>query len=151
MPLPRRHLLALATGTVLATLPFAGALAEDSTITVYKSPWCGCCDGWVRHLEDAGFAVAVHEVEDLTPVKAMAGVPATLASCHTASGDGWVVEGHVPADVVRLLAERPTVDGIAVPGMPIGSPGMEGPNPEPYTVYAFKAGAEPTAYAHVIP
>ena len=93
---------------------------------------------WVAHLEANGFTVKSTNVPDITAVKTEAGVPAVLSSCHTALVDGYVVEGHVPADdVKRLLAERPAVAGIAVPGMPIGAPGMEGPNPQPYDVVAF--------------
>ena len=93
---------------------------------------------WVAHLEQNGFTVRATDVPSLTPVKRQAGIPRGLASCHTALVDGYIVEGHVPAsDIKRLLAERPDVRGIAVPGMPIGSPGMEGPNPQPYDVLAF--------------
>lgn len=88
-----------------------------------------------------GFAVQSHDLADVRPVKRAQGVPAPLAACHTALVDGYVIEGHVPAaDVQRLLTERPPVAGLAVPGMPIGSPGMEGPNPERYRVYTFDAG-----------
>ena len=93
---------------------------------------------WVAHLEANGFTVKTTDVRDLNAVKTEAGVPAVLSSCHTALVDGYVVEGHVPADdVKRLLSERPAIAGISVPGMPIGSPGMEGPNPQPFDVVAF--------------
>lgn len=112
--------------------------AEAVEMVVYRSPTCGCCTAWVEHMRAAGFRVQVEDRVDLAPVKAEAGVPFDLSSCHTAVVEGYVVEGHVPAeDVRRLLAERPDVKGLAVPGMPVGSPGMEGPRPEPYTVVAF--------------
>ena len=90
------------------------------------------------HLEKNGFSVVVHSVPDLRPLKRQNGIPPTLSSCHTGFIGGYVIEGHVPAeDIVRLLEERPQISGIAVPGMPIGSPGMEGPNPERYRVLSF--------------
>lgn len=122
---------------------FAGqiAYAEDPRVRVYKTPMCGCCTKWVEHLQAEGFAVEVADVDDLGQLKREKRVPAALSSCHTAIVDGYVVEGHVPAeDVRRLLRERPGVIGIAVPGMPEGSPGMEGPHPEAYEVLLFDAG-----------
>lgn len=107
-------------------------------MVVYRSPACGCCTAWVEHMREAGFQVRVEDRTNLAPVKAEMGVPADLSSCHTARVGGYVIEGHVPAsDVRRLLAEEPDVKGLAVPGMPVGSPGMEGPNPERYSVVAF--------------
>ena len=104
---------------------------------VYKSPTCGCCSKWIDHMEANGFEVAFKDVANVDPIKRMNGVPANFASCHTAIIGGYFIEGHVPAeDVKRLLDERPEVAGLAVPRMPIGSPGMEGPNPEPYQVLA---------------
>ena len=118
------------------------------TVTVYKTPTCGCCAKWVRHLRGAGLEVTAVDVPDLRQIKAENGVPRHLSSCHTALVDGYVVEGHVPAgDVLRLLEERPQIAGLAVPGMPIGSPGMEGPNPESYTVYAFEATGGTSSFA----
>lgn len=112
-------------------------------VDVYKTSTCGCCSKWVDHLRQSGFEVKATDVADISAVKARHGVPVEAASCHTALVGGYVVEGHVPAaSVRRLLRERPAVVGIAVPGMPIGSPGMEGPNPEPYDVVSFdKTGA----------
>jgi hypothetical protein len=136
----RRNLLAAAAAVGVAALGSSGgaSVAGAAPMTVYKSPWCGCCGAWVDHMRAAGFEVAVKDVEDLAPIKLMAGVPAELQSCHTAALDGYVFEGHVPADVVkRFLAERPAARGLAVPGMPVGSPGMEGPNPQPYDILAF--------------
>lgn len=139
---------------ILASLLFAAVAllactdSGDTKLTVYKTPTCGCCGKWVDHLREAGFAVATVDLPDLTAVKAKNGVPPELASCHTAVVDGYVVEGHVPAaDVLRLLDERPAVAGLAVPGMPIGSPGMEGSRPERYTVYAFDSSGQTSRFA----
>ena len=116
----------------------SSSAAEPTEIQVYKSPTCGCCTKWVDHLRDNGFSVTVTEMKDMTPIKLENGVPRKLASCHTAIAEGYIVEGHVPAaDVRRLLTERPKISGLAVPGMPIGSPGMEGPRPERYQVLSF--------------
>jgi hypothetical protein len=121
------------------------AAAEPSAILVHKDPNCSCCTGWVQHLKDASFAVTVEETTDLQPVRRRLGVPADLAACHTAEVDGYVLEGHVPAAAVRsLLEKRPTATGLAVPGMPAGSPGMEGGAPRPYNVILFGAfGRQP--------
>jgi hypothetical protein len=115
------------------------AHAASETLEVYKTPWCGCCTAWVDHMQGAGFAVRVTEMEDLEPFKARHGVTADLASCHTALIGGYVIEGHVPAaDVARLLKERPEATGLAVPGMPVGSPGMEiNGEADPYEVVLF--------------
>jgi hypothetical protein len=124
--------------SLVAVISAPAAAEEETQVTVYKSPTCGCCSKWVRHLEDNGFSVETHDVRDVTPMKRANGIPTQLSSCHTAFVGGYVVEGHVPAsDVKRLLAQRPAVSGLAVPGMPEGSPGMEGPNPERYRVLAF--------------
>ena len=128
--------VALAGFWLLAAMPDARA----GELTVYKSPWCGCCTGWVKHMRDNGFSVVVKEREDLSPIKSQYGVPENLQSCHTAEIDGYVFEGHVPADDVRrFLSEKPEgVTGLAVPGMPVGSPGMEqGDEKEPYPVVLF--------------
>ncbi len=112
------------------------------TMTVYKSPTCGCCSEWIAYVEEHGYEVTVENVADLNPIKAEYAVPPAMQSCHTAIIDGYVVEGHVPVeDIERLLTERPAVIGIAVPGMPVGSPGMEvpGAEPRPYDVVSFDA------------
>ncbi len=131
--------LLLASGS--AFLLANGAAAEADKIAVYKTPTCGCCTKWIEHLEAAGFQVEATNLPDLTELKATNGVPAKLSSCHTGLIEGYVIEGHVPAqDIRKLLAERPRVAGLAVPGMPMGSPGMEHPDPrrhEPYEVLAF--------------
>ena len=139
----RRSALALVAAFLV--LQRSPAEAESPAILVHKDPNCSCCSGWVKHLKDAGFAVAVEETADLQPVRKRLGVPADLAACHTAEVDGYVLEGHVPASAVRrLLKERPIAIGLAVPGMPVGSPGMEGGTPRPYDVVLFgKTGRQP--------
>ena len=125
---------------LLAAFAAAAPLAAESKpeVLVYKSPTCGCCEKWVEHLRSEGFAVQTHDVPDVTPIKLENGVAPELSACHTALVGGYVVEGHVPAsDIRRLLAERPKVAGLAVPGMPVGSPGMEGPGAKPYEVLSF--------------
>ncbi|WP_134496623.1 DUF411 domain-containing protein [Microvirga pakistanensis] len=125
---------------VLATLiasPFAfrtAAADAPRRMVVTKDPSCGCCSAWVEHIRSAGFSIEVVETPDISRVKARLGVPQNLASCHTAEIDRYVIEGHVPADAIkRLLAEQPHARGLAVPGMPAGSPGMEVPDMEPQT------------------
>jgi hypothetical protein len=103
-----------------------------------QNPSCGCCSGWVRHLQQAGFIVKTIETADLDPVKTRLGVPNDLAACHTAQIGGYVIEGHVPAVAIkRFLNDKPRAIGLAVPGMPVGSPGMEGGSAEPYDVMMF--------------
>ncbi len=119
-------------------------------VTVYKSPTCGCCAEWVAHVRRHGFRVKTEDLADLQPIKTRHGVPAALQSCHTALIDGYVVEGHVPADLIdRLLQERPKVVGIAVPGMPIGSPGMEVPGrpADRYQVVTFDRSGQTGVFA----
>lgn len=129
-----------------AGLVGAGAVAQTTrtlapTVEVYKSPACGCCNKWVTHLRDAGFVVRATDLPDVSDIKTKYKVPGDLASCHTALVEGYVVEGHVPAgDIWRLVKERPKITGLAVPGMPEGSPGMEGPKPERYDVIAWGGG-----------
>lgn len=129
-----------------AAAPHAPAIVPATTpmpITVYKTPTCGCCASWVDHLRANGFAVTVVDRDDLTDIKSRFGVRDDLASCHTAVVGDYVVEGHVPAaDVRRLLAERPAAVGIAVPGMPVGAPGMEMPGTpaDRYDVVSFDGG-----------
>jgi hypothetical protein len=129
----------------LAAAPVMGAAAGLPKITVTKDPTCSCCAGWTEHVRAAGFPVEVVETNELNRVKARLGVPGNLAACHTAEVDGYVIEGHVPASTIkRLLAERPAVKGLAVRGMPVGSPGMEveGAQPETYDVIAFGPGGQ---------
>lgn len=106
-------------------------------MTVHKTPTCGCCSAWIEHVKKAGFAVEVHDMDDLGPVKSRLGVPFAKGSCHTAEVGGYVIEGHVPAtDIKRLLEEKPDARGLVLPGMPMGSPGMEVADgrQQPYTV-----------------
>ncbi len=139
------RLMAAMLTLMIALAPLAASAAE---ITVYKSPYCGCCGGWVDHMRSNGHSVKTVDLEDLTTIKKMTGVGEELQSCHTAVVDGYVIEGHVPAqDVARLLAERPKAKGLTVPGMPIGSPGMEGPDPQPYDVLLFQADGSTTVFA----
>ena len=99
---------------------------KPAQLTVYKSPYCGCCGAWVEHVKTSGLATTVKEMEDVTPIAKKLGVPDDMRSCHTAVIEGYFIEGHVPAaDIRKLLRERPKARGITVPGMPIGSPGME--------------------------
>lgn len=118
-------------------------------VHVYKSATCDCCSSWEARLRDSGFQVDSHSEPDMTPIKTKFGVPERLSSCHTAVVDGYVVEGHVPAaDIRRLLAERPKGKGIAVPGMPMGSPGMEhGSHHDPYDVILFGNDHETQVFA----
>ena len=134
--------LAVAPPFLAATPAFA---ATGPFLVVWKLRGCGCCTAWARLFQDAGFTVTMHEVDDLTPARTAAGVPDALAGCHTARVDGYVIEGHVPvADVQRLLAERLPIAGLAVPGMPMGSPGMEmvGMPADAYDVIAFAADGQ---------
>jgi hypothetical protein len=118
------------------------ATPAKTPVTVYKSPTCGCCGKWVEHMEASGFAATTTNMPDVAPIKAKHGVPAQLHSCHTSLVGGYVIEGHVPAeDIRRLLREKPAIVGLAAPGMPAGSPGMDVPNSPGYDVIAFdKAG-----------
>lgn len=142
---------------LVAAVALGGAFAAASSdaaqtlpaVTVYKDPNCGCCSLWVRHMEQAGFAVTAIETSNMPAQRAKLGVPQHVQSCHTSVVDGFVVEGHVPADDVKqLLKARPRVKGIAVPGMPIGSPGMEqGSVRHAYSVLTFDETGRTTVFA----
>jgi hypothetical protein len=135
---------ALATGA----LPRALLASKPADITVYKSPTCGCCQAWVKHMEKNGFTVATHDVNDVTEIKTSLGVPKALQSCHTTLYGKYVIEGHVPADLVRKVGkEQPKILGLAVPGMPSGSPGMESFVKDSYEVIAFERGGKTSVYA----
>lgn len=123
-------------------------VAPGTRMVVHKTPSCGCCRKWVDMMQTAGFTVEVHDTDNVQPVKDEHGLPTHLASCHTAIVDGYVVEGHVPAEVIaRMLRERPGVAGIAVPGMPAGSPGMEVPGrKDPYDIIAFTKDGQVSVY-----
>lgn len=141
--------------TAAAVLMLAGSVGitaqgRQSTVEVYKSPTCGCCSKWVDHLRSHGFVVRTTDTETVDQLKTKHGVPRQARSCHTALVGGYVVEGHVPAaDVQRLLKERPAIAGIAVPGMPIGSPGMEVPGVknQPFDVVAFTKDGSTKVFA----
>ena len=141
-------LVAVAAGVPIALIRLPAAAAAEE-ITVYKDPNCGCCGQWVEHVTAAGFMVTVHDTADLGRIKTEFGVPEALQACHTAMVSGYVVEGHVPAaEIKRLLAERPKARGLAVPGMPMGSPGMEqGSDREPYDVVLFQQDGTSTIFA----
>ena len=132
------------TDTGLAAVAAVPAMA----MTVYKSPTCGCCSAWVDHVRDAGFEVTVVDTTNLEPIKRRYGILPGHGSCHTATVGGYVIEGHVPAaDIRRLLRERPDIAGLAVPGMPVGSPGMEGPLAQAYEVLTFTRDGAAAVYA----
>lgn len=150
------HLKAFGVGIVLAVLGVGGyvyfgplASADLPTVTVYKSPSCNCCAEWVTHMREQGFPVEIQSRFNVKPVKRKVGVPSSLAACHTAVVNNYVVEGHVPAkDVKQLLRENPKVRGLSVPGMPVGSPGMErGNRVEPYKVLTFTPAGDTTVFA----
>lgn len=145
-PSRRRLMIGAVQATAALALSYRSLAAETlPKMTVTRDPNCGCCGNWVKHVQAAGFPVEMVEVPDLAPLRARLGVPDTLASCHTAEIGGYVVEGHVPAEAIRrLLVERPKATGIAVAGMPVGSPGMEvsGEAPQTYEVVIFSTGRQ---------
>lgn len=133
---------ALLSSAAFATLP---------TIEVYKSASCGCCEGWVEHLKKSGFNVKANNVSDPSDYRAKAGIPEQLGSCHTGMVNGYALEGHVPAaEIKRLLAERPKAKGLAVPAMPMGSPGMEGPRSDAYDVLLVKGDGSHKVYQQYV-
>ena len=145
----RYAVLAMAVAApVLAAQTATKKAAPAQAIVVYKTATCGCCGKWVDHLKAAGFAPTVHTVPTMDDAPMRKQIPTPLRSCHTATLEGYLVEGHVPADVIRkLLKEKPRVEGIAVPGMPAGSPGMESPNPQGYDVVTFDAAGKTAVFA----
>lgn len=145
MKIPRKFVnAAVALAFALST----GLAIAAESIAVFKSSTCGCCTKWIDHLRENGFEVRSTDTEAMNAVKARYGVPVEMRSCHTAEVGGYVIEGHVPAsDIRRLLKERPKVAGLAAPGMPPGSPGMEGPNPEPYSVMSFTKDGKSAVFA----
>jgi hypothetical protein len=138
-------------GIAFAAIPAVACSrpAKAAAINIYKSPSCGCCGAWVSNLRMSGLNAVVHDMDDVTPIAIKAGVPPELRSCHTAIVGGYFVEGHVPpTDIRRLLRERPKARGIAVPGMPIGSPGMEqGDLRQPYQTLLVDRQARVTLFA----
>ena len=128
--------------------PAPAAKAAGEKITVYRSRTCGCCGKWVQHLKDHGFQVTEHIVEDMAAAPGRTRVPEKLRSCHIATIGRYVVEGHVPADVVKdMMKKRPEIEGVAVPGMPAGSPGMESPYPEKYDIVAWTKDGKTSVFA----
>ncbi|MFC1664961.1 DUF411 domain-containing protein [Pseudomonadota bacterium] len=144
-----RQLTAFFVFVISIAFTSLSAQVYAADFTVYKSPQCGCCANWVDHLKANGHHVTTKNTQDLTRIKQMAEVPEHLRSCHTAMVDGYVIEGHVPAkDISRLLAERPKAKGLAVPGMPMGSPGMEGAVKDNYNVMLFQSDGSASVYAN---
>ncbi len=132
-----------------ATGELTGPPPADGVIQVFKAATCGCCGEWIKHLEEYGFTVDVRDMPNMMAVKAELGMPGELGSCHTARIAGYLIEGHVPArDIQQMLLERPDIAGLAVPGMPIGSPGMEieGRAADNYDVLAFDAQGQTRVY-----
>ena len=152
----RRLALRLAWQVPLAGLTAAGlglplsawAAGNDSLITVWKNPDCGCCKEWVTHLQKNGFEVVTNDIPDTAPMRQKLGLPAKFGSCHTAQLGAYVIEGHVPAqEIRRLMREKPKAIGLAVPGMPVGSPGMEvGSRQDAYDVLLVLADGSSRAY-----
>lgn len=144
----RTFLSAVAAAAASASLPALGA-GSLPQVEVYKNPDCGCCGAWVDHLKAAGFPVKVHETPDTSAVRKRHGIPDKFGSCHTGVVAGYAVEGHVPAgDIKRLLAKRPAAAGLAVPGMPVGSPGMEvGSRKDPYEVLLIDQAGRSSVFA----
>jgi len=139
----RRRFLAASAALLLA----GPALAARDVIEVFKSSTCGCCTNWIGQLRANGFEVMAHDVDDITVSRARLGIPVALGSCHSARVGGYLIEGHVPAqDIQRLLRERPNAAGLAVPGMPRGSPGMESDIRDPYDVLLFQPNGRYAVY-----
>lgn len=130
---------------LFAAIPQAHAAER---VEVFKSPYCGCCEKWVEHMRKAGFDVVTKDVNDVPAARKLTGMPERFGSCHTAKVGGYVVEGHVPAaDVQRLLKEKPKAVGLAAPGMPQGSPGMETNHPQPYDTLLVQADGSYKVFA----
>ena len=135
---------------VRALLLGSGAVWAQAatTVEVFKNPSCGCCGKWAEHLRNSGFQVQIHEVADVPSARKQLGIPDRLGACHTAKVGGYVIEGHVPAaDIQRLLNDKPKALGLAVPSMPPGSPGMEGPKPIPYETLLVQADGSTGVFA----
>ena len=143
-----RRIFCLGTAAVLAALPLPAA-AEPIRATLFKNPQCTCCEGYAAYLRKNGFEVDVKPTNDLTEISRKAGVPENLQGCHTMFVQGYVVDGHIPVDVIRkLLSERPAIAGITLPGMPLGAPGMNGTKSSEFIIYSVtKDGAAPKVYA----
>lgn len=136
----------------LCIVPLTAAAPSDSApsplVTVYKDPSCGCCKAWIAYLQRHGYRIDARDTDNLAEVKTNLGVPAALSGCHTALVGGYIIEGHVPAeDIAKLLATKPRIAGLAVPGMPAGSPGMEGMPATHYKVIAFTKSGVTSVFA----
>ena len=146
--LNRRTLLTAAS--TLALVGQAMAASPPLALTLYKTPECGCCDSYADYLRAAGFAITIKPTNELADISRKAGVPSALQGCHTAFLDDYVVEGHVPVEAIRkLLAERPAIKGIVLPGMPEGSPGMSGTKAAPFTIYAIPQDGSPSVFTTI--
>jgi hypothetical protein len=151
----RVRLTALAAAFITLSLTTAAAKIErpasevkKPTITVYKDPSCGCCKAWITHLVKAGYTVDAKDSPNMAEIKRGLGVPEALTSCHTAVVNGYLIEGHVsPEEIDRLLAQKPTVAGLAVPGMPMGSPGMDGGTKQHYQTLSFDKSGKTKVFA----
>jgi hypothetical protein len=141
----RRALMGLALLPLFQVVPALAATAVE----VYKNPSCGCCGNWVKHLSAAGFTVHVTEVDDTAPIRQKLGMPEQFGGCHTATVGAYVIEGHVPAaDIRKLLATKPAALGLSVPGMVVGSPGMEmGSRKEPYDVLLVQRSGQSSVFS----
>ena len=134
--------------TAAVRFPVVGESTKKPTITVYKDPACGCCKAWIEHLKKNGYTVVAKDTPDMSEIKRTLGVPDAVTSCHTAVVNGYLIEGHVPAtDIDRLLAKKPHIAGLGVPGMPMGSPGMEGPSTQHYQVLSFDKSGKTRVFA----
>jgi hypothetical protein len=143
----RRNTLAAIASLVLLAIS-SPSQSSGPLVTVFKTPTCGCCGKWVEHLKANGFTVKVEEVNDTSTYERQYRVPQSMVSCHTAVVNGYTIEGHVPAaEIKRLLSERPKVVGLAVPGMPVGSPGMEATHSDAYSVFVFDENGHASVYA----
>lgn len=141
-------LVAVLAGLIVLMTACSDASSWYPQVVVYKNPTCGCCEKWIDQMKAAGFSVKVSDTPNVDPLKRQHNVPEEARSCHTALVGGYVVEGHVPIeDVIRMLKDRPDIDGIATPGMPMGSPGMEGPRKDAYNVVAFSGGVPTYIFA----
>jgi hypothetical protein len=143
-----RRLFSRVAFAAALSIPMA-AMAAAPVIDVFKSESCGCCGAWVEHLKANGFKTRVSNVENPSDYRERGGIPDELGSCHTGMVQGYAIEGHVPAsDITRLLAEKPKAKGLAVPAMPLGSPGMEGPRKDPYDVLLVQANGRTKVFKH---
>jgi hypothetical protein len=143
----RRNILVAITSFIALAIS-SPSQSSGPLITVFKTPTCGCCGKWVEHLRANGFTVKVQEVNDTSSYERQYRVPRSMVSCHTAVVNGYTIEGHVPAaEIKRLLSERPRVVGLAVPGMPVGSPGMDAAHNDAYSVFGFDESGHASVYA----